>query len=281
MKKILCIVVSIVLLLSAVCSVSAYSVNILNIGETMTVKVTLNNEKAFSLFGLSFEYDHEALETVSGNWLIKNALVKDFDQKNDKAALMLKDDTVVNGEVFEIAFKVKENAYSGDYKIIIEPTLKSDDGTVSANPIEVRIVIDGKERPVESSQPVESSSVSSSFEGGLSVGSGDSSVNNPSKPQVSETTSTESNVSNSSSSNNTISNISSSDVQSSTDSVPETNITVSTTISTDDTAKQDSSVNSDAKDNDSNLIVIVAIAAGAAIAVFIVSFILIKHKKNK
>ncbi len=117
MKKIIAAIFSVILTLSI--SLTAFaagaaevalnaSTSRLKQGATVTVSVSIKNSDAFKSMGLTFTYDKNIFEFVSGEWTLPDALLSDANA--DTAAVALKSATDRQGEVFKLTLKAKEDA---------------------------------------------------------------------------------------------------------------------------------------------------------------------------
>ena len=121
MKKILCVLMVVGMLLALSVSVAAnyaltgdtaYSYTVSEDGKTATVVVSLQNYSSADAMMLIPEYDTDALVLTSGQWLIRGVLMDDWNGKD--AVIAFAAATDVNTEVFEMVFEIKGDASALD-----------------------------------------------------------------------------------------------------------------------------------------------------------------------
>ncbi len=124
----------------------------LKVGETVSFSVSLTNTDAFKAFGLSFEYNTNVFEFVNGKWFIQGTL-RDVDKAKNKAAVIYKDATVQNGEIFTFEFKVKSGVEVGTYDISVVPTMKNGTNTINitGDTVKINVVEDAVSTPSDTS----------------------------------------------------------------------------------------------------------------------------------
>lgn len=83
-------------------------------GENVTITVSVKNCVEAKSIYIVPQYDDEVLEIVSGTWLINGMLADDWSAEFGDAAIAFSANTDVNTDIFELEFKVKENADVGD-----------------------------------------------------------------------------------------------------------------------------------------------------------------------
>lgn len=117
MKKIISLLVCLVLVFSL--SISAFaaestkvnsnaSANLIKLGDTITVVVSLSDSAPFKSLALTPNYDTKVFEMVEGEWLLKDAAISNFNGTN--AAIAYTPVVQKNGDVFKYVLKVKDNA---------------------------------------------------------------------------------------------------------------------------------------------------------------------------
>lgn len=86
-------------------------------GETVALDIKLSSAKTVKSGAISFEYDKDKFEIVSGEWKVTNTIVSTFDMKTEKGAFAFMSPTSISGTIFKITFKVKSNTTYGKYTI--------------------------------------------------------------------------------------------------------------------------------------------------------------------
>ena len=98
-------------------------------GENVTVTVSIQNCVDVKSIYIVPLYDEEALEIVSGTWLVSGMLADDWSEAFGDAAIAFSSNTNVNTDIFEFVFKVKENAQAGKAaKVSCEIVIKTMQG---------------------------------------------------------------------------------------------------------------------------------------------------------
>ena len=86
-------------------------------GETVALDIKLSSAKTVKSGAISFEYDKDKFELVSGEWKVTNTIVSTFDMKTEKGAFAFMSPTSISGTIFKITFKVKSDTTYGKYTI--------------------------------------------------------------------------------------------------------------------------------------------------------------------
>ena len=76
------------------------------VGEEVTLDISVSGNVLVGSGGISFLYDKNVLEIVSGEWTIDEAIIEDFNNKD--AVFAYADSKTISGNIFTITFKVKE-----------------------------------------------------------------------------------------------------------------------------------------------------------------------------
>ena len=72
-----------------------------------TVLASLKNTGLLRNVGISnIEYDKNVIELVSVKWLVKDALLSDWDDENNKGAVVFGDNTDINGVLLQLTFRI-------------------------------------------------------------------------------------------------------------------------------------------------------------------------------
>lgn len=96
------------------------------VGEIVTLPVELKNVTSLKSIALSeFTYDDSALELVSGEWKISDCILQNWNPANQTAAIAFTDNCDVNGAIFALTFKVKDDTEDGDYSVCCSITAKT------------------------------------------------------------------------------------------------------------------------------------------------------------
>lgn len=78
------------------------------VGEEVTLDISVSGNVLVGSGGISFLYDKNVLEIVSGEWTIDEAIIEDFNNKD--AVFAYADSKTISGNIFTITFKVKDDA---------------------------------------------------------------------------------------------------------------------------------------------------------------------------
>ena len=134
MKKLISIIACLALLLSLTLCISATlsptvsckaSADKVKIGETVTITVTLADTQKVKSLAITPEYDETAFELVSGEWLIKDALLSDFNGTD--AVAVYAEDTHCNTDLFKFVLRVKSVPVFADAKISVKTKFQNGD----------------------------------------------------------------------------------------------------------------------------------------------------------
>ena len=105
---------------SLTCSASK---SVLLPGEEVTLTVSLHNAPNAKSFALMFSY--ESFDLIDGGWLLSDALLSDFDKSKNAAVIAFIAETDINGDVFTLRLKLKDNVSSGPVTVTVTPTIKN------------------------------------------------------------------------------------------------------------------------------------------------------------
>ena len=93
-------------------------------GSTVEVAIMLKNIEAVKSILLDeFEYDRNALELVDAEWIVRGAAISDWSLDEEVAVLAFDNNKSVDGAVFVLTFKVKEET-EGDFEIACSAVVK-------------------------------------------------------------------------------------------------------------------------------------------------------------
>ena len=85
-------------------------------GETVVVEVSIENCPLVKSIGFTPVYDNSVLDLLSGEWTIENGtLMENWSPETGDAVLAFSDEAAdINGTIFKLTFKVKENISVGE-----------------------------------------------------------------------------------------------------------------------------------------------------------------------
>ena len=138
MKKIISLLVCLVLVFSLSISVFAAgsakvnsnsSTNVVKLGDTITVTVSLSDCAPFKSMALTPNYDKNVFEMVSGEWLLTGATLSNFN--GTSAAIAYTPVVEKSGAIFKYVLKVKDNATLKNTTIKTDAVIKN-----GATPVE-------------------------------------------------------------------------------------------------------------------------------------------------
>ena len=97
-----------------------------HVGKIVTVSFELKNATELKSIALSnITYDHTALEIVGGEWNLAGSILQNWNSENETAAIAFAENTDINGKIFTLTFRVKDNAENGEYPIGCSVTAKA------------------------------------------------------------------------------------------------------------------------------------------------------------
>ena len=139
MKKIMVLLLSVLILAGAIMPATANSITATTTctttadsivrGDTVTVTVSLSNCAKLKSMALTPIYDSNVFELVSGEWLLTDAMLSNFDTKKGNAAIAYSAEKDANGDIFKFTLKVKDTAPFGETSLKVNPVVKN--GSVS------------------------------------------------------------------------------------------------------------------------------------------------------
>ncbi len=92
-------------------------------GEQLTITYSVS-ECTLKSMALSFSYDANAFEVVSGKWLMSGTIMADVFKQPNKAVAAFGEETTVNGPVFELVLKAKDTGSTGNSSVSANPEIK-------------------------------------------------------------------------------------------------------------------------------------------------------------
>lgn len=136
MKKILTIIAALLVIAAMTFNISAAvtpevkcvaSENSIKIGETVTVTVHLENCHKIKTLGITPSYDKEIFTLVSGEWLLKDGLIADFNASTGDGVFTYSEDKDCNGEIFRYTLRAKSTSIFGDTTLSATAILQNSD----------------------------------------------------------------------------------------------------------------------------------------------------------
>lgn len=125
MKKALLLILSIAIVLSAMCMTVAADEYVeeppVTHGNIITIVFSLPGEyKNIKSGALSYSFDEEVFELVEGSakWMLSSLFIKDVDIENKNAIFAFASEKTVTGDVFALTLKVKEEAMLDHYEVV-------------------------------------------------------------------------------------------------------------------------------------------------------------------
>ncbi|MBQ3075012.1 MAG: bacterial Ig-like domain-containing protein, partial [Clostridia bacterium] len=109
-------------------------------GDTVEMLLVLSDAPLLRSVGVSaFEFDHDKLELVSGQWL-GDFLLSDFDCQKEIGAASLEQNGDLNGNLLKLTFRVKQNDYSENLTVSLRLTaMQTIGGTYGEYPVSVAV----------------------------------------------------------------------------------------------------------------------------------------------
>ena len=117
---------------SATMSVSASKSTVYR-GDTITVTVSASKVDNCTSGGFMFSYDKNVFEYVSGSATLSGYTAGVSTAAGNVAGYFMNGNTTVQGGIFQITLKVKDNAAFGSYTISGVPNMSAADGSVSCS----------------------------------------------------------------------------------------------------------------------------------------------------
>ncbi len=119
-----------------------------SVNSEIEVTVGFHNCDKCKSVALVFDYDTDkTFEIISGEWLLSNASISGFDIVTAKAgiaAIAFNSEKDINGDVFLLKLRVKEDAPSGDAFIKVTPIVKNGSSDIACAGDTVKISIAGQ-----------------------------------------------------------------------------------------------------------------------------------------
>lgn len=90
-------------------------------GDTISVFLTVPEAITVRSLGIeNLDYNMEKLELISGNWLLDNALIADWNNNNRVGAATFLENTNIQDNILELTFKIKDDASECDLSISLD-----------------------------------------------------------------------------------------------------------------------------------------------------------------
>ncbi len=96
----------------------------MNPGDTITLTAVFSKSIEVSALSVELSFDSTAIEIKSGDWLLANAPIKNFNLQERAGILAYAPAETVNGRFFEFTLKIKEDAAFGSYNVSFRTVVK-------------------------------------------------------------------------------------------------------------------------------------------------------------
>ncbi|MDE6441130.1 MAG: cohesin domain-containing protein [Clostridia bacterium] len=110
-------------------------------GEYIEIIVSLSDCQEIKSMAVVPLYDSERLEYISGEWLIGNALLIDWNQPEQNGVILYSSETDVNGDIAKFVFKLTDNDSWEDIDFSCKVVLKNGNSTIEVEVETVKIYI--------------------------------------------------------------------------------------------------------------------------------------------
>ena len=101
------------------------------VGDEVTLTVSMSGTDNATSMALTFQYDTNAIEIKSGEWLKTGSVLADFDKANNAAAIAFTSATDLNGNLFKLVITVKSSAAKGNTTVTVKPVVKNGGTSIS------------------------------------------------------------------------------------------------------------------------------------------------------
>ena len=101
------------------------------VGDEVTLTVSMSGTDNATSMALTFQYDTNAIEIKSGEWLKTGSALANFDKANNAAAIAFTSATDLNGNLFKIVVTVKSSAAKGNTTVTVKPVVKNGGTAIS------------------------------------------------------------------------------------------------------------------------------------------------------
>lgn len=99
-------------------------------GDMFTITVSVSGLEPIKAGALAFDLDTDVFEVVSGQWLVDNPLIQDFNTERMHGVFNYATARDINGDIFSLTLRAKEDAAdAGSMDIVIEPQLQNEENT--------------------------------------------------------------------------------------------------------------------------------------------------------
>lgn len=107
-------------------------------GDTVTIAFELKNAPALKSVAISgITYDAAALELVTGEWKIADSILSNWNSANQTAVIAFAQNKEINGCIFELTFRIKDDAADGEYSIGCNITAKTKTSSGAEDPVTI------------------------------------------------------------------------------------------------------------------------------------------------
>ena len=101
------------------------------VGDEVTLTVSMSGTDNATSMALTFQYDTNAIEIKSGEWLKTGSALANFDKANNAAAIAFTSATDLNGNLFRLVVTVKSSAAKGNTTVTVKPVVKNGGTAIS------------------------------------------------------------------------------------------------------------------------------------------------------
>ena len=100
-------------------------------GATVKLGVALTDASGIKSLAVSdLVYDDSALELIGGEWTVPNTALDDWNADLGKGVAALKEEANIDGEIFELTFRIKDQAKAGNYPVSLTVAVKNAAGSI-------------------------------------------------------------------------------------------------------------------------------------------------------
>lgn len=95
-------------------------------GDMFTITISVSGLEPIKAGALAFNLDTDVFEVVSGQWMVDNPLIQDFNTERMLGVFNYATARDINGDIFSLTLRAKADATdAGSMDIVIEPQLKT------------------------------------------------------------------------------------------------------------------------------------------------------------
>lgn len=110
-------------------------------GNEIEIIVMLSNCQEIKSMAVVPLYDSDRLEYISGAWLLKDALMSDWNQDEQNGVILYSSETNVNGEIAKFVLRVTDNASWDDIDFSCKVVLKNGNNSIDVEVEKMQISI--------------------------------------------------------------------------------------------------------------------------------------------